>query len=129
ATKIDQIVASEHEAVRQLLGVLVKKAYTQTQQAGAAPAIEAVAAVRASVEQEYAGQAGIVGLGQAGKPVGFIRPSVPAQWPSPAHWQAFGQWQPPLLLPPKGLDYRNHDALPHIRMDSLINSLLGDFCP
>lgn len=129
ATKIDQIVASEHEAVRQLLGVLVKKAYTQTQQAGAAPAIEAVAAVRASVEQEYAGQAGIVGLGQEGKPVGFIHPSVPAHWPSPAHWQAFGQWQPPLLLPPKGLDYRNHDALPHIRMDSLINSLLGDFCP
>lgn len=129
ATKIDQIVASEHEAVRQLLGVLVKKAYTQTQQAGAAPAIEAVAAVRASVEQEYAGQAGIVGLGREGKAVGFIHPSVPAHWPSAAHWQAFGQWQPPQLLPPKGLNFRNHDALPHIRMDSLINSLLGDFCP
>jgi uncharacterized protein len=129
ATKIDQIVASEHEAVRQLMGVLVKKAYTQTQQAGAAPAIEAIAAVRASVEQEYAGHAGIVGMSLEGKPVGFIHPSVPQSWPSDAHWEAFSHWQPPQLLPPKGLNYRNHDALPHIRMDSLINSLLGDFCP
>ncbi|MEY4591088.1 MAG: hypothetical protein RL497_3164 [Pseudomonadota bacterium] len=129
ASKIDQIVASEHEAVRQLLGVLVKKAYTQSQQAGAALDIEAIAAVRASVEQEYAGQAGIVGLGMEGKTVGFIHPNVPVNWPSDAHWQAFGQWQPPRLSPPMGLNYRNHDALPHIRMDSLINSLLGDFCP
>lgn len=129
ASKIDQIVAAEHEAVRQLLGVLVKKAYTQTQQAGADPGVEAIAAVRASIEQEYAGQAGIVGIGQSGAPVGFIHPSVPSNWPSAGHFAAFGQWQPPRLLPPKGLNYRNHDALPHIRMDSLINSLLGDFCP
>jgi predicted YcjX-like family ATPase len=111
------------------MGVLVKKAYTQTQQAGAAPAIEAIAAVRASVEQEYAGHAGIVGTSVDGIPVGFIHPSVPQSWPSDAHWEAFSQWTPPQLLPPKGLNYRNHDALPHIRMDSLINSLLGDFCP
>lgn len=129
ATKIDQIVASEHETVRQLLGVFVKKAYTQTQQAGATPAIEAIAAVRASVEQEYAGQAGIVGMSQSGMPVGFIHPSVPSSWPTDAHWQAFSHWQPPVLLPPKGLNFRNYDALPHIRLDSLINSLLGDFCP
>jgi uncharacterized protein len=107
----------------------VKKAYTQTQQAGAEPGVEAIAAVRASIEQEYAGQAGIVGIGQSGAPVGFIHPSVPSLWPSAGHFAAFSQWQPPRLLPPRGLNYRNHDALPHIRMDSLINSLLGDFCP
>ena len=64
-------------------GRVSEKAYTQTQQAGAAPAIEAVAAVRASVEQEYAGQAGIVGLGREGKAVGLFTRVCPPTGPAP----------------------------------------------
>ena len=42
--------------------------------------------------------------------------------------KAFLDWKIPLLNPPKGLSAANHDVLPHIRIDTILNELIGDKC-
>ena len=128
ATKIDQVVAAEHEAVRQFLGLLVKKAYLTSAQQGAKPHTEALAAVRATTEEQHGKYPGILGLSSEGEALGYVHPTMPSAWPRDEHWPTYTQWSLPKLKPPRGLHYRNADVLPHIRLDSLLETLLGDQC-
>lgn len=128
ATKIDQVLSEDHDAVRQLLGVIVKQAYKSAQHEGVQPICEATAAVRSSKEIKHQGDRGIAGCGVNGKPIGYIHPTIPTRIPEGQQWQPFLDWQIPLLNPPQGLSFSNQDVLPHIRIDSILNELIGDKC-
>lgn len=128
ATKIDQVLSEDHEAVRQLLGVLVKQAYRNAQHEGIQPICEATAAVRSSKEVLHRGERGITGTDDTGNPIGYIHPTIPGRIPEGDEWQPFKDWKIPALNPPKGLSYQNSDVIPHIRIDSILNALIGDKC-
>ncbi|MGH1372120.1 MAG: YcjX family protein [Cellvibrionaceae bacterium] len=128
ATKIDQVLSEDHEAVRQLLSVVVKQAYSNAQHQGILPQCEATAAIRSSKEVDRQGEQGIVGTGNDGKPIGYIHPKIPARIPERDQWTPFLQWRIPELNPPVGLSYQNGDSIPHIRMDTVLNILIGDKC-
>lgn len=128
ATKIDQVLSEDHEAVRQLLSVIVKQAYRNAQHEGIQPICEATAAVRSSKEVKHDNQRGISGFDLNGKPIGYIHPKIPSRIPEGDEWAAFQAWTIPPLRPPKGISYQNGDAIPHIRIDSVLNALIGDKC-
>jgi len=128
ATKIDQVLSEDHDAVRQLLGVIVKQAYKSAQHEGVQPICEATAAVRSSKEIKHQGDRGIAGRGVNGEPIGYIHPTIPTRIPEGDQWQPFLDWQIPMLNPPQGLSYSNQDVLPHIRIDTILNELIGDKC-
>lgn len=126
ATKIDQVLAKDHEAVRQLLSSVVRNAYRHAKHEGISPVCEAVAAVRASNESEQR-QGSLAMLTPEGAR-GYVPPTMPSQVPVGDEWQAFEDWQLPKQLPPKGLSRANHDVIPHIRLDTILNELIGDKC-
>jgi predicted YcjX-like family ATPase len=128
ATKIDQVLSEDHESVRQLLGHLIRKAYKSAQHEGVIPECEATAAVRSSNEVKHDGEQGVSGFDISGQPIGYIQPSIPVRIPDDDEWQAFLEWHVPKLSPPKGLSAVNHDSIPHIRMDTVLNLLIGDKC-
>lgn len=128
ATKIDQVLSEDHDAVRQLLGVVVKQAYKNAQHEGVLPICEATAAVRSSKEINHQGDRGIAGYEVGGKAVGYIHPTIPTRIPEGEEWAPFINWTIPMLNPPKGLSFNNADVLPHIRIDSILNELIGDKC-
>jgi predicted YcjX-like family ATPase len=128
ATKIDQVLSEDHESVRQLLGHVIRQAYKSAQHEGVIPECEATAAVRSSHEVKHNGEQGISGLDSSGQPVGYVHPSIPVRMPDGDEWQAFVEWQIPKLNPPKGLSAVNNDPIPHIRMDTVLNMLIGDKC-
>ncbi len=128
ATKIDQVVSEDHEAVRQLLSLLVKQAYNNAQHEGVLPLCEAAAAVRSSKEVEHDGEQGITGVSLDGSPIGYMHPTIPPRIPEGDEWKPFTEWRIPLLKPPKGLSYQNADSIPHIRLDTVLNALIGDKC-
>lgn len=128
ATKIDQVLSEDHDAVRQLLSVIVKQAYRNAQHEGIQPICEATAAVRSSKEVKHENQLGLSGIGVDGNPIGYIHPKIPSRIPEGGEWEAFLTWKIPPLNPPKGISYQNEDAIPHIRLDSILNALIGDKC-
>ena len=128
ATKVDQLLSEDHEAVRRLLAVIVKQAYKNAQHEGVSPVCEAAAAVRSSREVDHEGAPSIIGATIGGKPVGYFPPNIPCSIPVGAEWEPFLSWSIPALNPPKGLSHKNHDVIPHIRMDTLLNELIGDKC-
>lgn len=128
ATKIDQVVSEDHEAVRQLLAILVGQAYKNAQHEGVHPICEATAAVRSSKEIDHGGARGITGTSIDGSPIGYTHPTIPSRIPEGSEWQPFLEWKIPALKPPKGLSYQNSDAIPHIRLDTVLNILIGDKC-
>ncbi|PVZ67717.1 YcjX family protein [Pelagibaculum spongiae] len=131
ASKIDQLVASDHEAMRQLLAEVVQAAYRQARHQGVTPAIEAISAIRASKETINQGQAAIVGHNAQGQPIGYVHPPIPEQIPANTEqgqlvWQPFIEWKIPLLSPPAALAGQHNACLPHIRLDSLLQVIVGD---
>ncbi|MGB0467316.1 MAG: YcjX family protein [Pontibacterium sp.] len=128
ATKVDQVVSKDHEAVRQLTASLVRQAYQNAAYEGVDPVIEAVASVRSSREIIDKGDAGISGFDLDGRPVGYIHPDIPEKVPSDAEYAAFVDWKIPLLNPPQGIHPESHEAIPHIRLDSILERLVGDCC-
>lgn len=128
ATKIDQVVSRDHDAVRQLLAIVVKQAYKNAQHEGIKPICEAAAAVRCSKEIEHEGDDAISGTAADGLSIGYTHPTIPSRIPEGDEWQPFLDWQIPSLKPPKNLSYQNEDVIPHIRLDSVLNALIGDKC-
>jgi uncharacterized protein len=128
ATKIDQVIASEHESVKTLLSGIVQQAIAYAQYQGVKPNCEAVAAIRASEEKVYKNQQSIVGCQTNGEAIGYIHPTIPHRIPEGDAWQTYLDWELPKLSPPKGLSLTNQDPIPHIRMDKVLQLLLGDKC-
>ena len=128
ATKVDQVLSEDHESVKNLLAVIVKHAYKNAQHKGVNPICEAAAAVRSSREVDHEGAPSITGAAMGGEPIGYVPPKIPSRIPIGAEWEPFLSWTIPALNPPKGLSYENHDVIPHIRIDTVLNELIGDKC-
>src|SRR5690606_25644705 len=67
ATKIDQVLSEDHDAVRQLLADVVRQAYANAAHEGIEPECEAIASVRASRECDYQNERGLQGHNQEGQ--------------------------------------------------------------
>ena len=128
ATKIDLVLSKEHETVRQLLSNIVRIAYRHARSDGISPICEAVAAVRATNEGAGFEDALIISTSE-GKRIGYVPPVMPSKIPEGKEWDALKSWELPKQTPPKGLSSVNNDAIPHIRLDTVLNELIGDKCP
>lgn len=128
ASKVDQVVSEDHDPVRQLLAEIVRAAYKDAQYEGVEPFCEAIAAVRSSREVREKSGHGITGYDADGKRIGYVHPEIPSRIPSGEDWTPFTEWEIPRLSPPKGLSADNNDVIPHIRLDTVINALIGDMC-
>lgn len=128
ATKIDQVVTEDHSSAKNLLSKIVTHAYKNAQYDGVTPDCEVIAAVRSSKEIVKDGQPAISGRNINGEVIGYIHPMIPKGLDDEGGMMAFKEWNIPALSPPIGLVYKNGDVIPHIRMDTIINELIGDKC-
>ncbi|WP_422444058.1 MULTISPECIES: YcjX family protein [unclassified Endozoicomonas] len=125
ASKIDQVLPDQHEAVRGLTANLVQEARRRAAFNATDVRCEAVAAVRSTTYVDYQGHQSLQGMTEQGPGV-LLHPDIPEQIPTLDDWQALGQWQLRRLMPPGGLQLVAGGRLPHIRLDSILNDLLGD---
>jgi predicted YcjX-like family ATPase len=128
ASKIDQVVAKDHDCIRKMTAALVRKALDDAAYKGIEPTSEAIAAIRASHEIAHRGSPAITGTDAAGNAIGYVHPLMPDHVPKSEEWQSFREWKIPLLRPPKGVRCHQDQALPHIRMDQVLEDLIGDLC-
>jgi len=126
ATKADQVVSSDHASLVKLLESLVDHAYKTAQYEGVPPTTEAVAGVRSSIEVEHGGDAALSGFDTNGAAIGYVHPPIPAFIAKNTADQGFKDWNIPKFNPPILPD--DTQAVPHIRIDSVLNSLVGDKC-
>ena len=125
ASKIDQVLPDQHEAVRALTANLVQDAQRRATFNAVDVRCEAVAAVRSTSYVDYQGTQALQGMTEQGPGV-LLHPKIPEQIPEAADWQALDHWQLRRLLPPESLSLTAGGRLPHIRLDSILNDLLGD---
>ena len=124
ATKVDQVLAADHDALRQLLGQQLQQVFSGARHRGLPLYCEAIAAVRCSNESVRDGRRMLVGHGMDGRYLGFENAEIMAHLPQDGEWQHYTGGLPPQLRPPVGIGREGY--LPHIRMDALLNLLLGD---
>jgi len=124
ATKVDQVLAADHDALRQLLGQQLQQAFTGARHRGLPLFCEAIAAVRCSNENTRDGRRMLVGHDMSGRFVGFENAEIFAHLPNEGEWSHYTGGLPPQLRPPSGIGREGY--LPHIRLDALLNLLLGD---
>ena len=128
ASKVDQVLSEDHDEVRQLLAEVVRSAYKDAQHEGVEPSCEAISAVRSSHEIRDDKNRGILGFDDSGEKIAYVHPKIPSRIPSGSQWAPFTDWKIPELSPPKGLSASNNDVIPHIRLDTVLNTLIGDLC-
>ena len=126
ATKADQIVATDHLSLVQLLSSLVEQAYENAEFEGVRPETLAVAGVRSSIEVDFDGEAGLSGFDTNGNAIGYVHPPIPKSIPKNTQDQYFSDWKIPKFNPPVPPD--ESEAVPHIRMDNILRILIGDKC-
>jgi len=125
ATKVDQVLAADHDALRQLLGQQLQQAFTDARHRGLPLFCEAIAAVRCSNESQRDGRRMLVGHDLEGRYLGFENAEIFAQLPYEGDgWRHYSDAAPPQLRPPAGM--AAGQRIPHIRVDALLNLLLGD---
>ncbi len=124
ATKVDQVLAADHDALRQLLGQQLQQTFTGARHRGLPIFSEAIAAVRCSREDQRNGRRMLVGHDLNGRYLGFENAEISSHLPSEeGGWSHYTGAAPPQLRPPQGMDA---GSIPHIRVDALLNLLLGD---
>lgn len=126
ATKVDQVIARDHDQVRHLLASMVRSSLERISWQNADYRVEAIAAIRSGNETTIEGDECIVGFSQKGEAIGYVHPRIPAHIPSKQEWETLQAWHPETLNPPVGI-HPDH-ALPHIRMDRVLQELIGDKC-
>ncbi|SHG05180.1 hypothetical protein SAMN04487965_3198 [Microbulbifer donghaiensis] len=125
ATKVDQVLAADHDALRQLLGQQLQQAFAGARHRGLPLFCEAIAAVRCSNESLRDGRRMLMGHDLEGRYLGFENAEIFAQLPQEgAGWRHYAGAAPPQLRPPAGMSAGQ--CIPHIRVDALLNLLLGD---
>ena len=126
ATKADQILTKDHLSLVKLLSSLVEQAYETAEYEGIIPEILAVAGVRSSKEVPHDGEPGLSGFDTAGNYIGYVNPSIPTFIPKNAQHQFFSGFKIPKFNPP--IPSNENEAVPHIRIDSVLKILIGDKC-
>ncbi|WP_444932750.1 YcjX family protein [Microbulbifer sp. JTAC008] len=124
ATKVDQVLAADHDALRQLLGQQLQQTFSDARHRGLPVFSEAIAAVRCSREGQKNGRRMLMGYDLEGQYLGFENAEIFAQAPYEEQgWSHYAGAAPPQLRPPVGMQAGH---IPHIRVDALLNLLLGD---
>ncbi|MDF2179580.1 YcjX family protein [Aliiglaciecola sp. CAU 1673] len=126
ASKADHITPDQHHNLVRLLESMVHQARQEISYQGIQIQTTAMAAIRASVpgSVQHDGEALNVlkGRGEDGQPLTLYPGDVPASKPPSRFWQQqgfeFPRFAPPIRSP--------LSALPHIRMDQMLEFLLGD---
>ncbi|WP_188696882.1 YcjX family protein [Bowmanella pacifica] len=126
ASKADHITPDQQDNLIRLLESMVHNARQDMQYRGVRIQTTALAAIRASNvgQTQYQGQrlSVLSGHDLNGQPITLYPGDVPARRPAPTFWQSqgfeFPNFAPPLRDP--------LTALPHIRMDQMLEFLLGD---
>ncbi|MCK7597466.1 YcjX family protein [Microbulbifer sp. CAU 1566] len=124
ATKVDQVLAADHDSLRQLLGQQLQQVFSGARHRGLPLYCEAIAAVRCSNESARDGRRMLVGHAMDGSYLGFENAEIMAHLPQDGEWQHYSGGLPPQLRPPMGIGREGY--MPHIRIDALLNLLLGD---
>lgn len=125
ATKVDQVLAADHDNLRQLLGQQLQQAFTSARHRGLPLFCEAIAAVRCSNEGLRDGRRMLMGHDLEGRYLGFENAEIFARVPQEGEeWRHYAGAAPPQLRPPAGM--AAGQCIPHIRVDALLNLLLGD---
>lgn len=125
ASKIDQVLPDQHEQVRSLTASLVRESQRQATFKEVDIRCEAIASVRSTTYVDHQGQRVLKGNTEEG-PGLLLHPPLPEQYPDNDYWQNSRPWHLRRLLPPVGLQLNIGSRLPHIRLDSVLNDLLGD---
>ncbi len=128
ATKVDQVIAKDHDNVRQLLGSVVKSALEHASHNDAEYKVEAIASVRSAQDIKVKGQEGMTGSSLQGEAIAYVHPEIPNHIPSDLESAPFKAWKLPCLVPPAGVRADQDHSLPHIRLDQVMQDLLGDIC-
>jgi len=126
ATKADQILSGDHSSLVQLLESLVNQAYKIAQYDGVEATTLAVSGVRSSIEIEHNGEAALSGFNATEQAIGYVHPPIPSSISNKLQNQEFEDWKIPKLNPPILLN--KNKAVPHIRIDSVLQGLVGDKC-
>ena len=144
ATRADLIPSEQHERLRRILALLVQEAAQRAEYAGAEIQTMAIAAIRATREGTVDHQGEelpvIIGVPEAGERIGekiFDGKEEAAIFPGdlPEHPREvlerdftgqlrFPRFRPPLVAPPVPLEPA--PSFPHIRMDAMLQFLLGE---
>ncbi|WP_346839663.1 YcjX family protein [Microbulbifer sp. SAOS-129_SWC] len=125
ATKVDQVLAADHDALRQLLGQQLQQAFAGARHRGLPLFCEAIAAVRCSNESQRDGRRMLVGHDLDGRYLGFENAEIFSHLPLETDgWRHYSDAAPPQLRPPAGM--AAGQRIPHIRVDALLNLMLGD---
>ncbi|NOR69933.1 MAG: YcjX family protein [Methylomarinum sp.] len=126
ATKIDQVLPEQHENIRSLLSSLVSHAYIESNVEGIDMSCEAVAAVRCTKLIKTNDKIVLEGHTTEGKKGGMFHPDIPSTLPKGSDWQQYKNWQVHRLRPLENKGLLAGDKLEHIRMDTVLNQLIGD---
>ncbi|GAA5185864.1 YcjX family protein [Ferrimonas gelatinilytica] len=127
ASKADHITVDQHTNLLALTDSLTGEIGRRARFMGGRVETMVLSAIRASQQGQVDPGSGVVpvirGRDSAGTPVTRFPGEVPRTLPQPEFWQrqgfAFGALAPPALPDP-------HAPLPHMRMDHLLEWLLGD---
>jgi len=123
-TKADNALSSDHDNLRDMLLAVVKPIYESAAITGVSPICEAIASIRSSTECDHQGQKILAGIAQdSGEQFGFANPGILSSIPTPSQWDKYQEWRLRPLKPPR---IQKDHALPHIRLDSILNHLLED---
>ena len=144
ATRADLIPSAQHERLRRILALLVEEAAQRAEYAGAEIGTMVIAAIRATregtVEHDGEELPVIIGVPEKGERIGdkaFDGEEEAAIFPGdlPEHPRdvleedftgqlRFPRFRPPLVAPPMPLEPA--PGFPHIRMDAMLEFLLGE---
>lgn len=130
ATKVDHAFIRDHDGITHLLGEIVKRSLESIKDHKVKYKVDSVASVRSSVEDvdSITSSPAIRAYNDAGEVIKYSPPKVPDHIPEGAEWDAFSGWRWPKLGPPRGTRVSRDQAIQHIRMDYVIENLIGDLC-
>ena len=126
ASKADHVTPEQHKALTLLLQQLLQQPLKHTHYQAVVTEAMAIAAIRASnsgfVRSDGLSQPCISGIGTDMQPLTYFPGEVPQSLPTPA---TFARHQF-TFLPLQPLPWQGTDPLPHIRMDHVLQFILGD---
>lgn len=126
ASKADHVTPEQHKALTLLLQQLLQQPLKQSQYQAAQTEAMAIAAIRASrsgfVQVDGLAQPCISATTLADENVTYFPGEVPASIPAPAVFEShqFG------FLPLRPASWQSHGNIAHVRMDHVLQFLLGD---
>ena len=126
ASKADHVTPEQHKSLTLLLQQLLQQPLKNSQYQAATTEAMAIAAIRAStsgfVQVDGLAQPCLSGMGTDQKKLNYFPGEVPATVPPPAVFDRHAF----TFLPLQPLPWHGTSALPHIRMDHVLQFILGD---